>query len=126
MEGEVTKAREESIKAVKKKKKAERVKAEGREGERKREKEGRMSPMAATHHSQLNDAVFFPPSPASFPWERGGREFGPHPIKRGHAEFTTSRWDCPPPGKRVCVCVCSYEDEEMNHCRHFKTRLQQK
>lgn len=33
---------------------------------------GGMSPMAATHHSQLNDAIFFPPFPASFPWERQG------------------------------------------------------
>lgn len=29
---------------------------------------GGMSPMAATHHSQLNDAIFFPFLP-SFPWE---------------------------------------------------------
>lgn len=35
-----------------------------------RRKEGGMSPMAATHHSQLNDAIFFPLFPASFPWER--------------------------------------------------------
>lgn len=36
--------------------------------------------MAATHHSQLNDAVFFP-SPASFLWER--REEGVLPNQTG-------------------------------------------
>lgn len=36
--------------------------------------------MAATHHSQLNDAVFSP-SPASFPWER--REEAVRPNQTG-------------------------------------------
>lgn len=59
-----------------------------------------MSPMAATHHSQLNDAIFSPPSPfpASFSVGEGRRGKGlcvRRPIKRGRAEFTPSRWDAP-------------------------------
>lgn len=65
-----------------------------------------MSPMAATHHSQLNDAIFslplllfplffsfFPP----LPWRRLGRGRVRRPIRRGHVEFTRSRWEGPPP-----------------------------
>lgn len=44
---------------------------------------GGMSPMAATHHSQLNDAIFFP-FPASFPWERvEGEGVRPAPNQTG-------------------------------------------
>ena len=79
-------------------------------GERKRE--GRMSPMAATHHSQLNDAVFFffsfPPFSRFFfcGREGWGRELGARrPIKRGHTEFTSSRWDRAPPGRCLHVAI---------------------
>lgn len=67
--------------------------------------------MAATHHSLLNDAVFFLfsfffSSRFFSVGERGRTEFGPHPIKQGHTEFTTSRWDRPPPpGKCLRACV---------------------
>lgn len=76
------------------------------EGEKRKKEQGRMSPMAATHHSQLNDAGFFSLTlPLLF--VEGGGELGPRPIKRGHGEFTTSRWDCPPLG-----LVCSRSQEE--------------
>lgn len=69
MESRANKVGVKSIRAMKKRKESERGwKSRGRET-----KEGRMSPMAATHHSRLNDAVFFPsPSLVSSPWEKVG------------------------------------------------------
>ncbi|KAK2921026.1 hypothetical protein Q8A73_000511 [Channa argus] len=49
--------------------------------------------------SSLKAKKFFP---LLLEWERG-REFSQ--IKWGHPEFTISRWDCPPPGKCLWMCV---------------------
>lgn len=50
--------------------------------------------MAATHHSQLNDAIFFPSFPASFPWERlEGGVSASIQSKGGQTEFISFRWD---------------------------------
>lgn len=62
-------------------KKGESTKAKGKKKERQwkqlvgEERRGGMSPMAATHHSQLNDAIFFPLFPLLFRgrgWGGGG------------------------------------------------------
>lgn len=107
MEREVDKAREKKVSRQWRRKKErgrETVKAVG-SWRREKGREGRMSPMAATHHSQLNDAVFFLPSPASFLWERGvGSSAG--------AQSNRVKQSSPPPGGtvlhqgNVCGSVC--------------------
>lgn len=65
-----------------------------------------MSPMAATHHSQLNDAIFFPFSRFFSVGEAGGGCFSQHPIKGGQTEFISFRWD-----EETSVCRRTRRDE---------------
>lgn len=109
MEREVNKAREKSIKAMEKKKRERERDSESSwiVEERERERGGCHPWLPLITHSLMT--LFFFLLPLLFRGRGGGREFGRRPIKQGHTEFTTSRWDCPPPGKclRMCV-VCSW------------------
>lgn len=71
--------------------------------ERERERGGCHPWLPLITHSLMT--LFFFLLPLLFRGRGGGREFGRRPIKQGHTEFTTSRWDCPPPGKCLCMCV---------------------
>lgn len=103
MEREVKKAREKSIKAMEKKKERQWKQLDSG-GERKSVcVGGGCHPwLPLITHSLMT--LFFFLFPLLF-HGRGwrGREFVRGPIKRGHTEFTSSRWDCPPPGKCLYV-----------------------
>lgn len=76
-------------------------KKRGREGENER---GGCHPwLPLITHSLMT--LFFPPFSRFFSMGEGEVSVAPRPIKRGHPEFTTSRWDGPLLWKCLWMCV---------------------
>lgn len=108
-------------------KKGESTKAKGEEkretvkavrGREERKGGGGMSPMAATHHSQLNDAIFFPFSRFFSMGEAGGGLFQPASNQIG-----SNRVHILQVGPRELVRCRTRRDESISNSFVFKEAM---